>query len=181
MEVREHPRRKDSARGSSLAPADTLPLRSCRASPSPATARHQRHGRGDGKADMLAVIEPPLSTLQTGRRAAPIGGAPIVDGPGAVSAAPSGATEDASGELQCTSHSGADRDGPAPAPTVARSTTSRCMARRPRVSEGGRDRPWAASGAGWRTVAGGGEVRGRIFCVVGESAPLGSLAHGRGV
>ena len=151
-EVREHPRRKDSARGSSLAPADTLPLHSCRASPSPATARHQRHGRGGGKADMLAGIEPPPSSLQTGRRCthwrcASCGwtrrrlrsttwsnGGRV--GPAAVH------------HVFC-----ADRAGPPPALTVARSTTSRCMARRPRVSEGGRDRPWAASGAGWRTVA----------------------------
>ena len=77
MEVREHPRRKDSARGSSLAPADTLPLRSCRASPSPATARHQRHGRGDGKADMLAGIEPPPEHLANGAALRPLAVRPL--------------------------------------------------------------------------------------------------------
>ena len=76
-EVREHPRRKDSARGSSLAPADALPVRSCRASPSPATARHQRHGRGGGKAHMLAGIEPPPDHVAKGAALHPLAVRPL--------------------------------------------------------------------------------------------------------
>ena len=73
----------------------------------------------------------------------------------------------------------ADRAAPPPALTVARSAASRCMARRAGVSEGGRDRPWAASGAGWRTVAvvrGARVLRGRISAGAREPAPLGSLS-----